>query len=1467
MHTLPLHAILTPTVFTVAPHTPLADVLAAMESLRISCVIAVDGEHHPLGIFTEQDAIRLMAERKPVNQLCMSDVMSAPPLTATGDIDFRDAYHLIAGKHYRHLVVVDSEGKLIGVVSEADFLHHMGMEYLVELKTVGSAMTRNLVTLQEEATLADAVDMMNKHKISCVIVTRDNKPLGILTERDTVALARHTTDPTRVHITQVMKSPVQTIEASLPLQKAIKQMEEANFRRLIVVEGGVLSGIVTRHDIVKTMQGRYYEFLHEMLERQRNDLHYAQTQIEQSRQQLLYHSLMEQVSDAIFVARADDGSIVDCNDQAGKDSGYSRDELLRMTLFDLATEIQAGERWQAELDIFEQASHRLIVTQHRRRDGSIFPVEINARLIHKGKERYIVAVVRDQSQQQASEQKLIASEQTYRGLLDSAGESIYVQDEDGHFLDVNGSVESMYGYTRDELIGKTPAFLSAPGLNDMAAVGQAIRLAISGVPQRFEFWGLRKNGEVFPKAVTLTRGHYFGRTVLIAVARDISSFKQIQLELQRSHANLEGILSALPDQLFEVDENGNVLFFHAPDASLLVAPPDQIIGRNIRDMLPPEVVELCATAMRAARSHGISSNHQYPLAVAKGELWFEFSVACKQGTPDTRPAFIFLVREITRNKQAEDAVKISRTMLQQVIDTAPLSIFWKDTHSRYLGCNESFARDANLPSAADIVGKDDFDMPWSGAEAAAYRADDAEVMAHDAAKKHIIESQLQADGSTIWLDTSKVPLKDAQGKIFGVLGIYQDITEKKRAEAQLALRESYLSAIIENQPGLVWLKDRAGTYLTVNQSFADAFGIASPALVVGKNDYDFSPKAMADQYRADDDKVMASGRSVSIEELVMTNDREVWHETFKTPTLNAEGEVIGTSGMARDISARKEAEEKIREMATVMQNTRDGVIITDTSPRILAINAAYTQITGYTLDEVVGKNPNVLSSGRQSQPFYEAMWHELLLNGHWQGEVWNRRKSGEIYPQWLSISSVLNDERKVTRYIGVFSDITKLKESQAQLEFMAHHDPLTKLPNRALVETRMTQEIEQAHRQKHRLSVLFIDLDRFKQVNDSFGHLVGDELLQAVSDRLRGRLREGDTLGRLGGDEFILLSTPLHESQDAAIIARDILAVLSEPFRLSTGNEVFIGGSIGISLFPDNGTTVSELTKNADAAMYEAKENGRNQFSFYTATLNADARNKLELENDLRRAMLHRELSLHFQPKVDMQSGNICGAEALARWQRDDGCWIPPAQFIPLAEKSGLILTIGHWVIEQTCQQLRKWLDDGITELCVAVNVSARQFRSGQLDHLISNALSKFSIPAACLEVELTESMLMHEPEQAIETMRKLKKIGVRISLDDFGTGYSNFGYLRRFPIDSLKVDQSFVRGAATDSDDAEITAAIISIAHRLRLRVVAEGVENAEQLAFLRANECNELQGYYFSKALPAGEFAALLKSGKTLG
>jgi diguanylate cyclase (GGDEF)-like protein/PAS domain S-box-containing protein len=560
------------------------------------------------------------------------------------------------------------------------------------------------------------------------------------------------------------------------------------------------------------------------------------------------------------------------------------------------------------------------------------------------------------------------------------------------------------------------------------------------------------------------------------------------------------------------------------------------------------------------------------------------------------------------------------------------------------------------------------------------------------------------------------------------------------------------------------------------------------------------------------------------------------------------------------------AEEALRIDAAILATTRDAVIITDLAAKILAVNPAFTEITGYDQAEVLGENPRLLSSGRHDRAFYQAMWASLLKTGHWQGEIWNRRKDGEIYPEWLTLTAVRNEQGDPVHYLGMATDLRQLRHHEERLQRLVHYDPLTGLPNRLLLEARLQHALERAGREGNRAAVLVIDLDQFKIINDSFGHAAGDDLLVAVTRRLQTRLREEDTLSRLAGDQFVLVLESLHEYQEAETVACGIQASLEAPFILPDGGKAYVRASIGISVYPQDGVTAQALLIGADAAVHRAKELGGKQFCYYTSAFNVQARATLLMEEALRRALAREEFVLYYQPKVDLRSGRIVGAEALIRWQRPDHGMVPPLQFIPAAEKNGLIEGIGAWVIRDACRQMRAWREAGLAEIRVAVNVSARQFRRGGLEEVIAEALAQYGVEPHHLMLELTESMLMAGPEEAVARMTALKRIGVRLSLDDFGTGYSSLAYLSRFPIDQMKIDRSFINDIVTDPGAATIATSVIALAHRMRLGVVAEGVETEAQAGYLRQNGCDEMQGFLFSKPVPAEEFAELVRRGRSL-
>lgn len=550
----------------------------------------------------------------------------------------------------------------------------------------------------------------------------------------------------------------------------------------------------------------------------------------------------------------------------------------------------------------------------------------------------------------------------------------------------------------------------------------------------------------------------------------------------------------------------------------------------------------------------------------------------------------------------------------------------------------------------------------------------------------------------------------------------------------------------------------------------------------------------------------------------------------------------------------KENRERLQQAAAVFDCTREGVLVTDAQGLIVHVNRAFMEITGYSREDVMGERPSLFKSGRHSSNFYQQVFQTLERTGEWSGEIWNRRKSGEIYPQWQTIRVIHNDQGQVSHYVAVFSDISAIKDSEHELAHLAHHDPLTDLPNRLLFTDRAEQALASAQVHKRGCALLLMDLDHFKIINDSLGHNVGDQLLKAVGERLKGLFGPGVTLARLGGDEFAVLAESCPQVVQAAALAQRMLDAMKEPFVFD-GNQLFISASIGISLFPSDALSAEQLLRNADSALFKAKSAGREGYALYTEELTAHAQHRVEIASELRRALDQQELRVYYQPVHELQDSRLVGVEALVRWQHPERGLVPPGEFIPIAERTGLIADIDAWVMDQACRQMGQWLADGAPLSFIAVNVSSRLFARRELYEQVAQVLHTTGLDPAFLELEVTESAVMEDPEVALEQLHRLRELGLRLAIDDFGTGYSSLLRLKRLPVQKLKIDQGFVAGLPWDEDDAAIVRVVIALAKSMGMQVHAEGIEQVEQARFLLAQECDLGQGYWFGRPVPAQE------------
>ena len=710
---------------------------------------------------------------------------------------------------------------------------------------------------------------------------------------------------------------------------------------------------------------------------------------------------------------------------------------------------------------------------------------------------------------------------------------------------------------------------------------------------------------------------------------------------------------------------------------------------------------------------------------------------------------------------------------------------------------------------------------------------------------------IDAAGTERWVAENGQPQRSTPDSAAWVDGIISDISERKHNEMRIEGLLAEQSAILDNVMfGVMFVRDRQ--IVSVNRRCEDLFGYGNGEMT-GESTQIVFPSAQ-DYALAGERQYpsLSEGKYFTEERQYRRRDGKLFWCLVSGCALDPQHANEGSIWVYADVTERKQAEEKLRLSATVLEHIADGVMVIDASATIVAINPAFTQITGYTESEALGRHVTLTRSSRHDEAFYTALWDELVASGFWRGEIWNLRKNGELYLEWLTISAVRDNSGETTHYVGVFSDITTVKESQEKLDHMAHHDPLTALPNRLLFHDRLHHALQRAARDNEQLAILFIDLDRFKNVNDTLGHHVGDELLKQVANALAGRLRDGDTLARLGGDEFIVLLENIDGEFGAGHVAEKFMSMFEQPFIVSD-YELFVTGSVGISVYPNDAQDLNMLIRNADVAMYQAKARGRNGYQFYAPSMTGEGVERLRLEAMLRRSIEKNEIFLNYQPQVEIDTGRLIGVEALVRWENPELGLVPPVRFIPLAEDTGFINQLGKWVLYESCRQMIRWQEAGLVVPKIAVNLSVKQFERGSIVNMVADILKETGLAPERLQLEVTESVIMNTGD-ALVFINDLHSIGVGLAIDDFGTGYSSLAYLKQLPVQTLKIDRSFIKDISTDSNDEAIAIAIIQLGKSLNLSVIAEGVETEEQAAFLLRHGCNKAQGYFYSRpVLPA--------------
>lgn len=1024
------------------------------------------------------------------------------------------------------------------------------------------------------------------------------------------------------------------------------------------------------------------------------------------------------------------------------------------------------------------------------------------------------------------------TERRFHQLSEFVTEGIIIH-KDGKVIDANASAFHMLGYRQGELDGIDNFKLVAPECLD-----QVIEHIRQGNETPYEAYLVKKDGRRILAEVEGRVSEMDGESVRVVRIRDITARRATENALRATENHRKNIINNAPVILFAFDPNGIITLSEGLALSSLGLKPGQLAGRSIYDIYTehPEITDYAKRAI-----DGETVNYEIEI----NNHVFQTNLKPVRDDDGKVLEVIGVSTEITATRAAEKARQQSEERYKTIVSSMGkigqgIFIVDKDFTVQYMN-------DVMIDWYGNQVGKNCHESTSS-----------LNTPCDHCRLKEVID-----EGKTVHyrvgdenklLDIVATPIKNADGSV-SKLEIIRNITEEERALE--GVRK--LSQAVRQSPVTVVITDDTGNIEYANPKFEETTGYLVEE-AIGKNPSILKSGETSDEEYRQLWETLTQGKIWKGEFRNIRKDgSDYWERATISPVKNDQGRITHHIAIKEDITQQKAAEKQLRLAAAVFDTASEAVMVTDQQNFIQMVNRAFCLITGYEEEEVIGKNPSILKSGRHGQEFYDAMFESIQSTGHWEGEIWNRRKSGEIYPEWLSITQLCDSKGRPERYVSLFSDITKRKRDEQKIRHQANFDSLTGLPNRSLFSDRFSRAIDRAERDKKRVALLFIDLDRFKHINDTLGHPAGDQLLQETAKRLLACVRKSDTVARLGGDEFTVILPDVKEIHNIEDSVIKILDQLSQPYKLE-GNNAFVSGSIGVTVYPDDGISIDNLLRNADSAMYRAKEKGRNGFQFFTLEMDVEAQERRKLEMALHKAVENNEFSINIQPIYDLKDNTIASSEVLLRWVSPDLGPIYPDQFIPMAEESGLIVPIGEWVLITACLEAVKWQDEKGRGPRVGVNFSPRQFQRENVPEMLRRVLLKTGFNPENLTIEITESLLIADDSDILRQLREIRDIGTELAIDDFGTGFSSLSYLKKFPITILKIDRSFIHDITEDADSTSLVKGIITMAKSLQLKVVAEGVETKEQADLLKSFDCDYVQGYYFNKPMLVEEFVKII-------